>query len=191
MLRISGVALRFIADAGNFVTLKGMSETIINRVALSALEQIDLEEFLPKEKIMGFDLKAFLFMEMIIKEKDFRESLEQHDWAQYQHKIVAVHCSADAIIPQWAYMLVASYLQPFSSAIYFGDESSVSEKVLLHNIQAIDSAQYIDKRVIVKGCGEHQVGPAAYLAIAEKLRPAAKSIMYGEACSTVPVYKKK
>lgn len=168
-----------------------MSDLIVNKIALSALENIDLEDFFPEDNVMEFDLKPFLFMEMIIKEKDFRESLGKYDWTVFNNKIAAVTCSADAIIPQWAYMLIATYLQPVASEIIFGNERVAVEKILLRNIDAIDLTDYIDKRIIVKGCGDLNVGPAAYLAITKKLLPVAKSIMYGEACSTVPVYKRK
>jgi hypothetical protein len=168
-----------------------MAEEIINRVAASALEELNLEDYFPKEEIVVFDLKPFLFMELILKEKDFREDLLKVDWSIYEGKTVAVTCSADAIIPVWAYMLVASNLQPFASDVIFGDEKTALKESFLKKIAAIDVNQFADKRVVVKGCGNLPVGEYAYLEITNRLRPIAKSIMYGEACSTVPVFKKK
>lgn len=168
-----------------------MSEPIINKVAESSLVTLDLEEFYPKEEFVLFDLKPHLFMELILKEKDFRQALQQLDWEPYTGKIVAVGCSADAVIPVWAYMLVASYLQPISKEVIFGDLDAARKQVFLRNIAAINSNEYSDKRIVVKGCGELAIGEYAYLEITKVLRPVAKSIMYGEPCSTVPVFKKK
>lgn len=130
-------------------------------------------------------------MELILKEKDFRQSLQTHDWAQYQDKIVAVTCTADAIIPVWAYMLVASNLQPYAKDVILGTEEEAQKQVLQKRIQELNPANYQDQRVVVKGCGELEIGPFAYLEVTKLLRPVAKSIMYGEPCSTVPVFKKK
>ena len=130
-------------------------------------------------------------MELILKEKDFRAALSSADLSIYQDKIVGIYCSTDAIIPMWANMLIASALQPFAKAIYFGDENKVREQILLEGISQIDPTEYLDQRVVVKGCGETPIGESAYIAITNKLRPVVKSIMYGEPCSTVPVYKKK
>ena len=167
-----------------------MAEEIINRVAASALEELNLENHFPKQEIVTFDLKPFLFMELILKEKDFREKLQNTDWSVYEGKIVAVTCTADAIIPVWAYMLVASNL-PLAHTVVFGDEQAALKEVFLKNISAIDINEFADKRVVVKGCGNLPVGEYAYLEITNKLRPVVKSIMYGEACSTVPIFKKK
>jgi len=168
-----------------------MSEEIVNKVAQSALQTLDLEEYYPREEIVLFDLKPYLFMEKILREKDFRAALQRIDWTQYQDKIVAVTCSVDAIIPLWAYMLVAVNLQPFARDIVMGDEQTALRQVFLSRLAAIDIQEFSDKRVIVKGCGDLSVGGDAYMEIARRLRPVAKSIMYGEACSNVPVYKKK
>lgn len=168
-----------------------MAEEIINRVAASALEELNLENYFPRQEVVTFDLKPFLFMELILKEKEFREKLQNTDWSVYQGRIVAVTCTTDAIIPVWAYMLVASNLQPFAAAIVFGDEQTALKEVFLKNLSAIDLNEFADKRVVVKGCGNLPVGEYAYLEITNKLRPIAKSIMYGEACSTVPIFKKK
>ena len=167
-----------------------MSDSLINKVAESGLISIDLASFLPNNPLVIFDIKPYLFIELILKEKDFRASLAEIDWMEYQDKIVGIHCSADAIIPMWANMLVASNLSYTAKAIYFGDENKVREQILLQEISAINTAEYIDQRVVIKGCGEEPVPEEAYLMITSRLRPIAKSIMYGEPCSTVPVYKK-
>lgn len=168
-----------------------MSEPIINKVAESGLITLDLETLYPAGEIVLFDLKPFLFMELILKEKDFRQALQQHDWTPYEGKVVAVTCTADAIIPVWAYMLVATYLQPLAADIIMGDQQEALKQRFLNNIEAINTDEYVDQRVVVKGCGETPIGEYAYMAITKKLRPVAKSIMYGEPCSTVPVFKKK
>ena len=168
-----------------------MSEPIINKVAESGLISLDLTQFIPSAEIVLFDIKQYLFMELILKEKDFRAALASADLSIYQDKIVGIYCSTDAIIPMWANMLIASALQPFAKAIYFGDENKVREQILLEGISQIDPTEYLDQRVVVKGCGETPIGESAYIAITNKLRPVVKSIMYGEPCSTVPVYKKK
>lgn len=168
-----------------------MAEEIINRVAGSALEEINLEDYFPKNRIAVFDLKPFLFMELILKEKDFREALIDVDWSAYTDKLVAVTCTADAIIPMWAYMLVASFLQPVANDVIFGDEEEAIKQTFIKNIEAIPFDNYTDKRIVIKGCGNLPVKEYAYLEITKHLRPIAKSIMYGEACSTVPVFKKK
>jgi hypothetical protein len=168
-----------------------MSEPVINKVAESGLVSLDLAQYLPKNDIVVFDIKPYLFMELILKEKDFRASLLSIDWSQYQDKIVGIYCSTDAIIPMWANMLIVSNLSTYASAVYFGDENKTREFVLLEAIQNIDSNVFNDQRVVVKGCGDVVIGESAYVAITQKLRPVVKSIMYGEPCSTVPVYKKK
>ncbi|MDF2191025.1 DUF2480 family protein [Paraflavitalea sp. CAU 1676] len=168
-----------------------MSDEIINKVAASGLITLDLEEYYPKDEIAVFDLKPHLFMGMILKEKDFRTAMQQLDWTVYGDKVVAVTCSAEAIIPMWAYMLVATYLQPVAKDIIFGNEQTARQQLFVRNIEAIPADQYIDQRVVVKGCGDVPIGEFAYLEITKKLRPVAKSIMYGEPCSTVPIFKKK
>ncbi|ULQ55627.1 DUF2480 family protein [Flavihumibacter rivuli] len=168
-----------------------MSDVIVNKVAESGLVTLDLETFYPKEEIVVFDLKEYLFMGLILKEKDFREAMKQLDWTVYQDKLVAVTCSADAIIPVWAYMLVASNLQPFAKDVYLGSAEELLKERFLQNIRQIDTHSLEDKRVVVKGCGDTPIGEYAYLEVTKLLRPVAKTIMYGEPCSTVPVYKKK
>ncbi|MFM9910994.1 MAG: DUF2480 family protein [Chitinophagaceae bacterium] len=168
-----------------------MSDPIINKVSESLLTTLDLEDYYPKEEILLFDLKPLLFRELILKEKDFRASLQQQDWQQFHDKIVAITCTADAVIPVWAYMLLASYLQPVAKEVYMGDIESVRKQLFLKKIEAIDNTLFVDKRVVVKGCGDLPISEDAYMEITKKLRPVVKSIMYGEPCSTVPVFKKK
>ncbi len=168
-----------------------MSEPIINKVAESGLITLDLEKWYPKGENVVFDLKNHLFMGLILKEKDFREALKTLDWEPYRDKNVAVTCSVEAIIPVWAWMLVVSYLQPVAKEVALGDEKELHKTLFLKNLAAIDVNEYLDKRVVIKGCGETPIGDFAYLEITKLLRPVAKSIMYGEPCSTVPVYKKR
>jgi hypothetical protein len=167
-----------------------MSEPIINKVAESGIITVDLETWYPAGETAIFDLKDHLFMGMILKEKDFREALKNLDWTKYQGKNVALTCSADAIIPVWAWMLSASYLQPVAKEIVMGDEKELHKQLFLKNLSAINLADYHDKRVVIKGCGETPIADYVYMEITKLLRPVAKSIMYGEPCSTVPVYKK-
>jgi len=168
-----------------------MTEEIINKISQSSLITLDLEQFLPRENIRLFDLKPFLFMELILKEKDFRAALAAEDWTQYKDQIVGVFCSADAVKPVWAYMLVVSYIQPFAKEVILGESETVTRQIVIRNIQALNPSDYQDQRVVVKGCGERPVGDYAFLEITKLLRPVVKSIMYGEPCSTVPVYKAK
>ena len=168
-----------------------MSEPIVNKVVESGIITVDLEKFYPRGETAVFDLKDYLFMGMILKEKDYREALKKMDWSVYQDKNVAVTCTADAIIPVWAYMLAASYLQPVAREIVMGDEKELHKLVYLKNLSSIDVSEFADKRVVIKGCGETPIADFVYMEITKLLRPVAKSIMYGEPCSTVPIYKKK
>lgn len=167
-----------------------MSEPIINKVAESGIITIDPATFIPNGETVVFDLKNYLFMGLILKEKDFRESLKSLDWEQYRDKNVALTCSADAIIPVWAYMLVTSNLQPVAREIVMGDEHELQKQVFLKNISKLDIKSFEDKRVVIKGCGDIPIGEYVYMELTRLLRPVVKSIMYGEPCSTVPVYKK-
>lgn len=168
-----------------------MSEPFINKVAESGLITLDMEKWYPRGETAVFDMKDYLFMGMILKEKDFREALKNIDWEKYRDKNVAVTCSADAIIPVWAYMLVATYLQPIAKEIVMGDEKELHKTIFLKNLSVIDIKEYTDKKVVIKGCGETPIADYVYMEITKLLRPVVKSIMYGEPCSTVPVYKKK
>ncbi|MEP7233079.1 MAG: DUF2480 family protein [Ginsengibacter sp.] len=166
-----------------------MEEVIINKVAQSALVTIDLEKFYPEGNPAIFDLKDHLFMELILKEKEYREGLKNMDFSIYINKNVGITCSADAVIPVWAYMLAASYIEPYAREIVFGNEAQLLEVLFLKNLWKLDIAEFSDKRIVVKGCGEKKIPETAYVEITKLLRPIAKSIMYGEPCSTVPIYK--
>jgi len=163
---------------------------LVNRVANSGLITINLEEFFPKEELLPFDLKDYLFKELILKEKDFRAALKEHNWEQYQGKNLAIFCSADAIIPVWAYMLVAAAATPFANSIFQGDETTFYEVAFQNALADFDAAPYEGKRLIIKGCSNKPVPPSAYVDLTTKLQPVAQSIMYGEPCSTVPVFKR-
>jgi Protein of unknown function (DUF2480) len=164
---------------------------LVNRVANSGLITIDLEDFYPAGAIVPFDLKDYLFMGLILKEKDFREALKAHDWAQYEGKNLAVFCSADAIIPMWAYMLVATYAAPYAADIIQAAPEQFVEAAFMKKIAALDLAAFENKRLVIKGCSDKPVPASAYLEITRRLQPTALSIMFGEPCSTVPVYKKQ
>lgn len=166
-----------------------IQEPIVNRVAQSGLITIDLEFFFPKNPIINFDLKDFLFMGLILKEKEFRAALKAHDWEQYRQKNVAILCTADAIVPYWAYMLVAAYLSPVAHFFLYGNSDMLLTHLYLKQLSDIDVEAFRDKRVVIKGCGEKPIPPAAYAEIARLLQPVVKSLMYGEPCSTVPILK--
>jgi hypothetical protein len=168
-----------------------MSDMLVNKVAESGLITLDPAQFLGEEKVMGFDLKDFLFMGAILKEKDFREAMQSHEWSAYAGAHVAVFCSADAIIPMWAYMLVASRLTPVAASCYSGTPDELRKKFFLNRLDQLDTESFRDQRVVVKGCGDQPIGEYAYLEITRRLLPLVRSLMYGEACSAVPVYKKK
>lgn len=168
-----------------------MSEGIINKVSESGLITIDLEEFYPTGETIVFDMKDHLFMGLILKEKDFREAMKHLDLEIYRNKNVALTCTADAVIPVWAYMLVAGYLQPVAKEVIFGDADFLHKTLFLKNLSRIDPREYTDKRIVIKGCGDLQISELAYVEITRLLRPYTKSIMYGEPCSTVPIFKRK
>ena len=168
-----------------------MSEPFVNKVSESGLITLDLEAWYPKGETAVFDMKDHLFMGLILKEKDFRDALKNIDWSVYSNKDIALTCSADAIVPVWAWMLVATYLQPVAKEIVMGDEKELHKYLFLKNLSTINVNDYTDQRVVIKGCGETPIGDFVYMEITKLLRPVAKSIMYGEPCSTVPVFKKK
>ena len=161
----------------------------MNKVAQSGLITLNLEDYFPKDEMVLFDLKDYLFMGLILKEKDFREALKNLDWTAYREKNVALTCTADAIIPLWAYMLVTTYLQPVAKEIYVGTTGEMQKHLFLKNIAALDAARYAGQRIVVKGCGDISIGAFAYAELTKHLLPHVRSIMYGEPCSTVPVYK--
>lgn len=166
-----------------------MENEIVNKVANSGLITIDLEEFYPKGERVLFDIKPLLFHELILKEKDFRDYLKQEDWSRYQDKYVALTCSSDAIVPTWAYMLLAIHLEPYAKQVVFGTLDTLEAMLFGQQLSSIKFEEYKDKRVVIKGCSNLPVPANAYVQLSNGLRPYAKSIMYGEPCSTVPLYK--
>ena len=168
-----------------------MSGEIVNRVANSGLINIDLSDYAPKQNIAVLEVKDFLFQGIILKEKEFRTSLKEFDFSIYQGKTVAIHCSADAIVPMWAFMLVTSYLKGIANEIHFGKKEDVFQQIFTANIDAIDNTEFQNKKVIVKGCGQIPLSASLYMAITKKLQNTVSSLMFGEACSAVPVFKNK
>ncbi len=168
-----------------------MSEILVNKIANSGLITLRPEEWAPTTSPATIDLKDFLFMELILKEQEFREMMKIHNWSQYKDKSICVYCSVDAIVPSWAYMLIASNASSFATEIYFGTPQQwISQKVLSY-IDHLDVNQYRDQRVIIKGCSDGiEIGPEIYVALTNKLVPVVKSLMFGEPCSTVPVFKR-
>ena len=166
-----------------------MEPDIVNKVASSSLISFDLETLLPKGERILFDLKPLLFQELVLKEKDFREFLKNHPWEDYRDAHVAITCSADAIVPTWAFMLVSLKLEPFAKTILFGNLDTLEDHLWEAAIAAIPNEQFIGAKVVIKGCSKVPVPVSAYVLLSKKLRPLASSIMYGEPCSTVPLYK--
>jgi hypothetical protein len=166
-------------------------QPLVNRVAQSGLTTINLEDFFPAGEIAHFDLTDYLFMGLILKEKDFREALKIHDWTQYENKILLTYCTADAIIPVWAYMLVVAYAAPFAKDIFQGNAEEYYKSAFNRALSQIDTSGYAGQKIVIKGCSDKPVPPSAYLELTRLLQPFAQSIMYGEPCSTVPIFKKK
>jgi len=168
-----------------------MSDKIINRVANSNLVNIDLEAMYPKGKRVTFDIKKWLFEGIVLKEKEFRKHIENHDWTQYKDDYVALNCSEDAIIPSWAYLLISSELAPYAKKIIVGDLELLETLIFHEVIENLKIENFKDKPIIIKGCSEKPIPNSAFSMLIQKLFPVAKSIMYGEACSTVPLLKRK
>lgn len=165
-------------------------DEIINRVSNSSLITIDLEEYyVPGDRVL-IDIKDQLFQQLILKEKDFRNYIKLHEWHQYKNKFVAITCSADAIVPTWAYMLISIALEPYAKDIFFGSLEDLEINLFQKQLASIDWNQFQDAKVVVKGCSKVNVPAAVYVEVARKLRPLVASIMFGEPCSTVPLYKK-
>ena len=168
-----------------------IQENIINKVAQSGLVTLDPASFYPQGVRVVYDIKDNLFHGLMLREKDFREFVKGHDWAQYQDKYVAVTCTADAIVPAWAYMLLANRLAPYAKEVVFGDADVLETVLFIKQIANIDVEQYRDQRIVLKGCGDIPVPVSAYVELTKKLTPVTKSIMFGEPCSTVPIYKRR
>lgn len=164
---------------------------IVNKVAASSLITFDLEEYYqPGERVL-IDLKDQLFQGMILREKDLRDFIKVNDWSAYQEKFVAITCTADAVIPTWAYMLVAIALKPYAKAVEFGSLETLEEKLFADALDKIDWEQFRNQKIVVKGCSKVNVPASAYVKTVSKLQPVATSLMFGEACSTVPLFKRK
>lgn len=168
-----------------------MADEIINKVAQSGLVSFDLEEYYTPGERMAFDISPVLYEGLILKEKDFRNFAREHDWSRYKDKLVAVFCSTDAIVPTWAYMLLVTRLQPFAKKVVFGTPERLEEVLYTESLSRINPEEFRDQRVVIKGCSNLPVPVFAYTEITRMLTPVAKSIMYGEPCSTVPLFKKK
>jgi hypothetical protein len=169
-----------------------MSDTLVNRIANSGLITLRPEEWIPDTQVASFDLKDFLFKGLILKEQDFRESIKVHDWEQYLNKVLCVFCSADAIIPSWAYMLVAASASNNATEIFYGTPQQWTTQQLLSHIDKMNAAEFNDQKVIIKGCSDDAyIGPEIYVALTHKLVPVVKTLMFGEPCSTVPVFKRR
>ena len=170
--------------------MTAQDKPLVNRVAESGLLTLNLEDYFPKQAIVTFDLKDYLFMGLILKEKDFREACRTHDWTQYADKNLVVDCTADAIIPVWAFMLVAAAAAPYAVEIFQGNETEFLKAFYVRKVAEIDPSVFDGKRIVIKGCSDRPVPPAAYVALTQRLQPFAQSIMYGEPCSTVPIFKR-
>lgn len=168
-----------------------MEGEIINRVANSKLVTFDLEDLYPQGERIIFDIAPWLLEGIVLRERDFRESAQEHDWSQYTGKYVALYCSTDAIVPSWAYLLLSIHLAPYAAKMVVGDLEMLETVLYTEMLHDIDLSDYQDKPVIIKGCAHKPIPESAYLLLAQKLHPIARSIMYGEACSSVPLFKRK
>jgi hypothetical protein len=177
------------ANSADSSTLASDGVGIINKVALSGIITIDLETYYSPGERVVFDIKEQLFQGLILKEKDFREFVKNEDWSKYTDKYVALICSADAVVPSWAYMLLVIHLEPFVKRVVFGNLETLETILYNEILNKLNLDEYKDARIVIKGCGHLPVPTAAYVEITRLLRPVAKSIMYGEACSMVPLYK--
>jgi len=168
-----------------------IQENIVNKVAQSGLVSFDLATIKPAGERVLYDIKDNLFHGLMLREKDFREFIKTHDWSQYQNKHVAITCSADAIVPTWAYMLLSTKLSEHAATIIFGDLEALENYLFEKAIENLDIEQYKDQKIVIKGCGDIYVPVSAFVSLTTKLKGAVKSLMYGEPCSTVPLYKRK
>ncbi|MCK5401392.1 MAG: DUF2480 family protein [Flavobacteriaceae bacterium] len=168
-----------------------MADEIVNRVANSKLITLNLEDYYPEGKRLVFDIKDWLFEGLVLREKDFRENIKAHDWSQYQDHYIALTCSTDAIIPGWAYMLITTHLDSYAKKVLIGDLETLETSIYQDVIFGLNVSEFKDKPIIIKGCSNKPVPKNAYILLTSKLLPVAKSIMFGEACSSVPLFKRK
>ena len=164
---------------------------IVNKVAQSGIVSLDLEDLIPEREEAFIDIKDQLFHGLMLKEKDFRAWVKEHNWTAYQNKDVAIYCSADAVVPTWAYMLVSSALQQSATGVFFTTPENLNAMVVERALSQINAEDYTDKRIVIKGCGDRAISNHAYVLLTSKLVRVAKTVMFGEPCSTVPVYKKR
>jgi len=168
-----------------------MDQVLVNRVAQSGLITINPESFMPSaDSYAIFDVKDFLYKELLLKEKEYRQALKTHNWQQYQGKAVGITCSNEALVPQWAFMLAATYLSDIASNILYANGIELVECIAIQKVEQLLEEDYVDALLVIKGCGD-KVPQQVYISLVTKLQKVAKSIMYGEACSTVPIYKRK
>ena len=165
-------------------------QPIVNRVAKSKIQTFDLEKIYPDGERVALDISQWLYKGFVVKEKEFRESLKKHNWNQYQDQFIAIYCSNDAIVPEWAYMLITTYLNDYAQKIVYGSLHELEIQLFNDVLRQIDPEEYSDKPVIIKGCSEKSIPQNAYIQLVQKLQPVVKSMMFGEACSSVPLYKK-
>lgn len=165
-------------------------QPIVNRVAKSKIQTFDLEKIYPDGERVALDISQWLYKGFVVKEKEFRESLKKHNWEQYQGQFIAIYCSNDAIVPEWAYMLITTYLNDYAQKIVYGSLHELEIQLFNDVLRQIDPEEYSDKPVIIKGCSEKSIPQNAYIQLVQKLQPVVKSMMFGEACSSVPLYKK-
>lgn len=168
-----------------------IQENFVNKVAQSGLVTLDPADFYTPGERVVYDIKDNLFHGLMLREKDFREFIKEHDFAQYQDKNIAIFCSADAIVPAWAYLLLANRMAPYANEVVFGDADVLETVLYVKAIANLDVEQYRDQRLVIKGCGDIDVPVSAYVELGKKLTPVVKSLMFGEPCSTVPIYKRK
>ncbi|MEM6514623.1 MAG: DUF2480 family protein [Bacteroidota bacterium] len=168
-----------------------MENEIVNRVALSKLMVVDLEDYYPEGERVLFDIKDWLYEGFVLREKDFRQKVKDYDWSKHENQFIALQCSSDAIVPVWAYMLITIALETYARKVILGSLEDLETSLYQDIINELDASPYQDKPLIIKGCAHKPVPPNAYLLLTKKLKPVAKSIMYGEACSSVPLYKRK
>lgn len=168
-----------------------MAEEIINRVASSKLVTIDLEDFYADGKRLVLDVSQWLDEGLVLREKNFRQSVDTYDWTVFQNGLVALHCSTDAIVPVWAYMLISSKLSRIADKVTLGKLEDLERELFIDQISKLDLSDYKEKNVLIKGCSRKPVPASAYILIAQKIEPYAKAVFYGEACSSVPIFKKR
>jgi len=167
-----------------------MAEEIVNRVAKSGLITLNLEDYYPEGERVVYDIKDNLWQGMALKEKDFRAFVKEHDWSVYKDKYVSLHCSVDAIVPTWAYMLLATKISPFAKKVAFGNLATLEDLLFEEMLTNLNLSEYQGARIVIKGCSGKAVPTSAYVKLTDRLMPLASVLIFGEPCSTVPLWKK-